>query len=281
MTLPSCISGTPKRLREARLVRRGVVQEKRLARRRDDAGHAAADGNRAARLVGRSSDRGAHAEQVALAQEDRRRIGAVGGLEEDPEELGQQRRQAALLEGRARDALERDQAPRGLVALARAKLDVARAKLLALAEEVREGLDACAQDVRVVRLGDVVGGAAGVALARVPLVAMNRRQEDDRHLAPDGRGPDAGGDLEAVHLRHLHVEEDRGERPLDRPVEGLAARARQDELEPQRPQDGLEGDEVRRRVVDEQDAGEARGRRGRVHHESHCEVRAARASATQ
>ena len=185
------MSGTPKRLRTPGPRRGRVVQKKGLAGHRDDSREAGADRDGAADLLRRSADGGAHAEQLALAEEDGRRVGAVGGLEEDAEELRQQGRQAALLERGAGDPLERDEPPDGLVALARTELDVVRAKLLALPEEVREGLDARAKDVRVERLGEVVRGADRVALPRVPLVAMDGREEDDRQLAARRRRPDA------------------------------------------------------------------------------------------
>jgi hypothetical protein len=89
-------------------------------------------------------------------------------------------------------ALEiRSNATSRLVAFSRTKRHVAAAKLLALTKEIRECLHARAEDVRIVRLRDVVRGASVVSLAGVSLVAMNRRQEDDRHLSACLRRADA------------------------------------------------------------------------------------------
>ena len=83
---------------------------------------------------------------------------------------------------------------------------------LALVEQVDERPHARAQHVGVERLGDVVGGARRVALARVLLVTVDGRQEDDRHLgARLGVARSAAGHLEAVHSGHLHVEQHDGE----------------------------------------------------------------------
>src|ERR1019366_2569668 len=130
-----------------------------LAGRGDDPGEAAADGHRASRAVGRATHGGANPEGVALAKEDDGRVGAVGRLEEHPEELVEERGQIALFEGGAGDALEGHEAPHGFVALARVDGYVAPAEVFALAEEVDERLHACAPDVGVEGLGDVVGGA--------------------------------------------------------------------------------------------------------------------------
>ena len=64
--------------------------------------------------------------------------------------------------------------------------------------------DARDQLARRERLGDVVVGARLQPGDAVDLVAA-RRQQDNRHLA---LAPDATADLQAVHLRHQHVQDD-------------------------------------------------------------------------
>jgi hypothetical protein len=232
---------------------RGVRLEERLAGGGDDAGEPGPDGDGAARAIGRAAHRGAHPQELAVAEEDGGRVGAVRRLQEHAEQAPEQGREVALLEGCAGDALERHETSGGLVALAGAELDVAAAELLALAEEVRERLHPRPQDVGVVRLGDVVRGPGRVPAAQVLLVAVDGGEEDDRHLAARLGGPDARGALEAIHLRHLDVEQDHREGALGRLLQSLQPRPCRHHLEVQRLQHGLERHQVGRRVVHQED----------------------------
>ena len=76
-----------------------------------------------------------HTQRLALAQQDRRRVGAVGHLHEHPEELAEKDRQVPLFERRRGDPLEGSEPLHRLVALARAKSDVEAMRVLALLEE--------------------------------------------------------------------------------------------------------------------------------------------------
>jgi hypothetical protein len=92
----------------------------------------------------------------------------------------------------------------------RAEALLAGAQCRVLAIELDERRDLRAQDVRVVRLEDVVHRADLVSAEHLLALLVDRGQEDDRDL----RGPlaalDELGRLEAVHARHLDVQQDRG-----------------------------------------------------------------------
>ena len=73
------------------------------------------------------------------------------------------------------------------------------------------------------------------------------------------------GGLEPVHLRHLHVQQHHRELVREEPLERLAPRVRRDEVLAQPLEHRLEGDQVGRLVVDQEDVdqvGRAVGRSG-------------------
>src|SRR3954447_12617213 len=83
---------------------------------------------------------------------------------------------------------------------------------------------------------------------------MNGGEEDDRDVVTVTKRTNPLGRLEAVHFWHLDVEEHDCELLARDEVDGLLTRTRLDQPCAQLLQDGDEGKEVRRRVVDEQDA---------------------------
>ena len=66
---------------------------------------------------------------------------------------------------------------------------------------------------------------------------------------------DQARDLEAVHLRHVHVEQDRRELLFEQPLQRLHPGERTDALDAESIQDGFVRQQPRGLVVDEQDAG--------------------------
>ena len=126
------------------------------------------------------------------------------------------------------------------------------AKAISLPEEVDEGLHAGAEHLDVERLRDVVGAPCRVPVPHVELVPVDGREEDDRQLHPVRRLTEAPGDLEAVHPRHLHVEEDDREVVFPHAANGLLPRLCLDHLHVERFEDRTERDEVRGRVVDDE-----------------------------
>ena len=82
-----------------------------------------------------------------------------------------------------------------------------------------------------------------------------RAQEDHRRGARLLALPGDGGGLKAVEAGHHHVEEDHGEVLVQEALERLLARLRADHAVSERRQDGLERQEIRRVVVDDQDGG--------------------------
>ncbi len=97
--------------------------------------------------------------------------------------------------------------------------------LLAAAVELDEDLDLGADDVGIDRLQDVVDGPDLVAAVDALDVLDRRREEDDRDVLAADALLDQPRDLEAVHLRHRHVEQDGREAPAEHAAQGLGARA--------------------------------------------------------
>jgi hypothetical protein len=119
--------------------------------------------------------------------------------------------------------------------------------------EVEEDLDLRPQQVRVVRLEDVVDRAGLVAAVDVVALLGDRRDEDDRDVARLLAALDVLGGLEAVELGHLDVEQDERELVVQQPAQRLLARRDADQAARQRLEHGLERQQVLRPVVDEQD----------------------------
>ncbi len=124
--------------------------------------------------------------------------------------------------------------------------------LLGLAEELDEDRDLGAQHLGHHRRQDVVDGAQRVPARHVGLVAVGGDEDDGRVLAAR-TGADQRRGLEAVHDRHVDVEEDDGEVAVEEVLERLLARERLDDVLAQLGEDGLDGDELVRVVVDHQD----------------------------
>ena len=99
---------------------------------------------------------------------------------------------------------------------------------------------------------------------------MHRGDEDDRRLLEARMPVDHGGGLEAVHVRHVDVEQDGGELALHQPRERLPARARLDEVEPEVAEDRVVAEQARRLVVDQQDVDPVVAARGRRHAGHRC-----------
>jgi hypothetical protein len=123
-----------------------------------------------------------------------------------------------------------------------------------LALEIAEDADLRAQDVGLERLEDVVDGASLVALGHLADVGAHRGEEDDGRRAAALAPADVARGLEAVHTRHLHVEQNDGEVLLEQRLERLLARPRHAQAHAQRLEHRLERQQVLPPVVDEQDA---------------------------
>jgi hypothetical protein len=117
-----------------------------------------------------------------------------------------------------------------------------------------------AQDLLDDRHRDVVDRAELVALQPVELADVHRGDEDDRRAFKPRMLAHQTCHLEAVHLRHVHVEQDRRELLLEQPFQGLGAGKRPDALHSQPVQDGLVRQQPGRLIVHEQDAGTGRSR---------------------
>ena len=124
----------------------------------------------------------------------------------------------------------------------------------ALALEVAEDADLRAQHVGLEGLEHVVDGARLVAARDLGDVGAHRGQEDDRRRAAALAPADELRRLEAVHARHLDVEQDDGEVLLEQRLERLLARPGRAQAHVQGLEHRREREQVLRPVVDEQDA---------------------------
>ena len=143
-----------------------------------------------------------------------------------------------------------------------------RLQLAAPLVKLDQHCDLAAQDLRHDGHRDVVDRAELVALQAIELADVHRGDEDDGRALHPRMLADQARDLEAVHLRHVHVEQDRREFLFEQPLQRLRPGERPDALDAEPVQDGFVGQQPGGLVVDEQDAGSggrlrlADGRRG-------------------
>jgi len=124
-----------------------------------------------------------------------------------------------------------------------------------LAGQVAEDRHLRLEHQRVERLEDVVHRTRLVAARDVVHVGGQRREEDDRSVSRALAPADQRGRLEAVHSRHLDVEEDRRELVGQHRAQRLLPRAGTGDLRAERREDRLQCEEVPGVVVDDQDGG--------------------------
>jgi hypothetical protein len=108
------------------------------------------------------------------------------------------------------------------------------------------------QDVGVDRLGEKVDGTESIGPAYSRVVVMARRDEHDRQVLRPLPSTDQLRRLEAIHAGHLDVEEDERDVGLEQPGKRLRARGGGDDRPVQRSERGLQRDEVRGDVIDDQ-----------------------------
>ncbi len=105
------------------------------------------------------------------------------------------------------------------------------------------------------RHGQVVHGAALVALQAIQVRHVHAGHEDDRRLPEARMVADHLRQLEAVQVRHADVHDDDRELVLQKMLECLARRAGRHEIGANAPEDRLIGQELGRLVVDQQHVG--------------------------
>ena len=125
--------------------------------------------------------------------------------------------------------------------------------LLGLLEEVDEHGDLGLEDLGHDRLGQEVDRADGIAAEDLGVAAVEGRQEDDRGVLRAVAPADQRRGLEPVHARHLDVEQDDGEVPVEQPLQRLGAGLGPDQVLAEVGEDGLQGEEVLRAIVDHED----------------------------
>ena len=100
---------------------------------------------------------------------------------------------------------------------------------LGLLIKIDEHADLRPQHVRLDRRGNEIDGAERIALGHLRFV-VERRDEDDRRVLGPLSLANQGGRLEAVHFRHVDVEQDDGEVVLQQTAQGLAPGGRLDDV---------------------------------------------------
>ncbi len=130
-----------------------------------------------------------------------------------------------------------------------------------LSVEREKDLDLAAQHVGIDRLEKEIDGAGTVAAKAVGLGLMHRGDENDRHVPRLRVLARVAGDLIAVHLRHLHVEQHHRERVAEQHAKRLVAIIRAEDLAVEIAELRFERDQVGLGIVDEQDARACLGHR--------------------
>ena len=133
------------------------------------------------------------------------------------------------------------------------ELGVHRLELAGLAEELDEDADLGAQHLGHHRHGDVVDRADLVAAQMVGLGDLHARDEDHGELLEARMLADHGGELEAVDLRHHHVDQHDGDVGLEQDAERLVRRVGLDQVLAKLLEDDLVGKELGGLIVDQQD----------------------------
>ena len=124
--------------------------------------------------------------------------------------------------------------------------------LLGLARQVDEGPHLRPQDRRDDGLEQEVDRAELITLGYLVVALVVRGEEDDRHVPRPLARPDERRGLEPVHPGHLDVEEREGEVLLQQSPEGFDPGGGAHEVLPEVGQHGLEGEQIFRIVVDEE-----------------------------
>ncbi len=125
--------------------------------------------------------------------------------------------------------------------------------------QVQEELQLPANDRRVERLVQEVDPAHLVRAMQRLFAVLHRGHEEDRRLAQADLLAQLTGQLVTVHQRHLNVQQGRDKLVFANVFQRLLAGARGNQLTVQRGQDRLQGQQVGRRVVDDQNLGACRG----------------------
>ena len=124
---------------------------------------------------------------------------------------------------------------------------------LRLPEQLHEDIDFVAEDLRLVRLEDVVDRAELVAAEDVSLAAAERRQKDDGCAARFVALANQRRRFEAIEVRHLHIEQDDCELALEQRTQRGAAGIGTHEVQIHIGQDRFEREQIAGLVVDQKD----------------------------
>ena len=116
-------------------------------------------------------------------------------------------------------------------------------------EQVHEHRDLRAQHIRIEGLEHVIDGAHRIALEDISVFLADGAEENDRNGARSLARLDDLGYLEAVHPRHLHVEQNRRELPFQHAAQRVGARIGANQSLTERLQNPLQRQEILRSIV--------------------------------
>ena len=133
------------------------------------------------------------------------------------------------------------------------KVGIEALELEGLAMELDEDADFGAQDLGNYGDGDVIDGAAAVAVDLVLVGEVDARDEDDSGFAEAGMLADHVGELEAVEFGHADVHEDDSDVVLEEDIEGLFGGRGLDEVLAEVAEDDLIAEELGGLVVHHED----------------------------
>ena len=125
-------------------------------------------------------------------------------------------------------------------------------KQIRFTAQVDEDRHLGAQHFGIDGLIEKIHGASIIA-AKKMLVVLVGRDEQDRRVARTLPFANQGGGLEAVHLRHLDVQQDDRKVVVQELAQSFLAGRRLDQILSQILQDRFQGEQIRRTVVDQQD----------------------------
>ena len=124
---------------------------------------------------------------------------------------------------------------------------------LAFAEQLDEDVHLRLQDFGMKRFEDVVDSAELISSEHIRFVSAEGRQKNDRRVTRFVTLANETGSLEAVQIRHLHIEKNDREFVIEQCLERGPAGLGLHEILPHIGEDRLERQKIRRLIVDQKD----------------------------
>ncbi|MNE76064.1 hypothetical protein D3C80_1722770 [compost metagenome] len=117
---------------------------------------------------------------------------------------------------------------------------------------LQQGLDLGLEDLRVEGFEQVVHRATGITLEHSRLGLLIGGQENDRGKPCTLAAAHQAGDFEAIHARHLHIQQHQVDFVLKQRAQGFRSGACGEHLPVLTGQQGTHADQILRVIVDDQ-----------------------------